>query len=212
MTSAFVMAACGCPDSLLIPFAVSMKRCVMPVTCTSCSRNVEISGVGLYAYFSSGIASATSIMSVAARCQVATSSLTRLGEVLCAETEDAATATAATTPKNNRQAYVTLFMFASLSDSFGHVYANRHHATRAASIQGPRLRARHHPTLIRLPGDPAPRQAHRQGLCEPCCWSIRMSPLNCSVRMSPHGDMGDIHDEPKGSTARGAAQSRPGGK
>src|SRR5712691_7539972 len=43
-----------------------------------------------------------------------------------------------------------------------------------------------------------------------CCWSIRMSPVNFSVRMSPHGDMGDIHDEPQGSTPGWAAQGRAG--
>src|SRR5712692_4225137 len=43
-----------------------------------------------------------------------------------------------------------------------------------------------------------------------CCWSIRMSPPNCSVRMSPHEDMGDIHDESKGSAPGWAAQGRAG--
>src|SRR5882724_5767843 len=43
-----------------------------------------------------------------------------------------------------------------------------------------------------------------------CCWSIRMSPLNCSVRMSPHGDMGDLDDEPQGSAAGRAAEGGAG--
>ena len=33
---------------------------------------------------------------------------------------------------------------------------------------------------------------------------------NCSVRMSPHGDMGDIDDEPKGSPAGRAAEGGAG--
>src|SRR4029450_2057603 len=41
------------------------------------------------------------------------------------------------------------------------------------------------------------------------CWcSMKMSPPNCSVKMSsPHGD---FYDEQEGSAARGARQSSPG--
>src|SRR6266542_2381774 len=35
---------------------------------------------------------------------------------------------------------------------------------------------------------------------------MKMSSLNCSVKMSPHGDMGDTHDEQEGSPARGSDQ------
>src|SRR5438309_9655808 len=53
-------------------------------------------------------------------------------------------------------------------------------------------------------------EGYVQVLTLACCWSIRMSPLNCSVRMSPHGDMGDIHDEPKGSAPGRVAQGGAG--
>src|SRR6266498_2683564 len=39
---------------------------------------------------------------------------------------------------------------------------------------------------------------------------MKMSSLNCSVKMSPHGDMGDTHDEQEGSPARGADQGCTG--
>ena len=37
----------------------------------------------------------------------------------------------------------------------------------------------------------------RQGPERACCWSMKMSSPNWSVKMSPHGDMGDIPHEPK---------------
>src|SRR6266478_3614420 len=54
----------------------------------------------------------------------------------------------------------------------------------------------------------APPRALSIRLAAECCWSIEMSPRNCSVRVSPHGDMGDAHDEPQGSAAGRPAQGR----
>src|SRR5436190_20172189 len=34
-----------------------------------------------------------------------------------------------------------------------------------------------------------------------CCWSMKISPRNCSVKVSLHEDMGDTHDDPEGSPA-----------
>src|SRR5262245_63193231 len=88
----------GWAASVLVPLAVSTKRWTMPATCTSCSPKLEISGVGLYAYFSAGIASATSRISVAARWKLAAVSLARLGGGVCAESKEGRAA--ATRAKN----------------------------------------------------------------------------------------------------------------
>src|SRR5262245_10864252 len=60
------------------------------------------------------MASATSMRSVAARCQVATSSLTKVGEAACAHA--GAGASEATRPNTRTNAKVTLFMFSSSKD------------------------------------------------------------------------------------------------
>src|SRR5438552_2892650 len=44
-----------------------------------------------------------------------------------------------------------------------------------------------------------------QGL--PCCWSMKMSSRNWSVKMSSHEPTGDTHDESEGSPAHRAAES-----
>src|SRR3990172_8292054 len=46
------------------------------------------------------------------------------------------------------------------------------------------------------------------GRIDSCCWSIEMSWVNCSVRMSSHEDMGDTHNEPQGSAPGRTAQGR----
>src|SRR5215471_4686337 len=45
---------------------------------------------------------------------------------------------------------------------------------------------------------------------ELCCCSMKMSRVNCSVKVSPHEPMGDTHDESQGSAAGGRAQGRRG--
>src|SRR5216683_1112770 len=79
-----------------------MKRWVMPATCTSWSPKLETSGVGLKPYFSAGITSATSRISVAARWKVAASSLARLGAGVWAGSNEGTAA--ATTAKNTTHA------------------------------------------------------------------------------------------------------------
>jgi hypothetical protein len=68
-----------------------------------------------------------------------------------------------------------------------------------------------HRSIIRKRVENA-RLARRQRLVKlrfSICWcSMKMSPPNCSVKMSsPHGD---FHDEQKGSATRGARQGGPG--
>ena len=38
-------------------------------------------------------------------------------------------------------------------------------------------------------------------VCGRCCWSMKMSARNCSVKVSAHEHTGDTHDEPEGSAA-----------
>src|SRR6185369_6623607 len=110
-----------------------MKRWVIPATCTSWSPKLEISGVGLKPYFSAGITSATSRISVAARWKVAASSLARLGAGVWAESNEGTAA--ATTAKNTTHAWARVFMVASRRDSSHSVHAwSSDRATRHAWV------------------------------------------------------------------------------
>src|SRR3990170_6441420 len=56
-----------------------------------------------------------------------------------------------------------------------------------------------------------PERTGQVKLCwNACCWSMKMSPRNCSVKVSPHDDMGDTHDESEGSAADRVTQGLGG--
>jgi hypothetical protein len=67
------------------------------------------------------------------------------------------------------------------------------------------------PLTKHVVGHHTPGRRRCQRASAVCCCSIEMSPPNCSVRVSPHGDMGDPHDEPQGSAPGRPAAGRARG-